>query len=135
MGKGSLWQVVAAVGIMMLVAVGLAGCGGGGDDNGGPVVVGGTVSGRVLHFDTDQGLGGVAITVGGQTAVSDNAGNFTVRNVPVGNNQVVTITPPEWLAVPGLGPILVNVFLNQDTVLQDPIRLVNAGERPPDPPN
>ncbi|HCU37886.1 MAG TPA: hypothetical protein DGT21_21345 [Armatimonadetes bacterium] len=133
MGKGSLMQLLAAVCIGTIVAAFLVGCGGG-NNNAGPINPTGTVSGRIMHFDTDQGLGGVTVTVGGRTAVSDNSGNFTVTNVPVGNNQVVTITPPEWLALPGGVQITVNVYQGQNTALADPIRLVNSGEYPPDPP-
>jgi len=133
MGKSSLMQLLTAVCIGTVVAAFLVGCGGGGDDVG-PVAATGTVSGQIKHIGTDQGLGGVTVTVGGRTAVSDNNGNFTVTNVPVGNNQVVTITPPEWLALPGTTQITVNVYEGQNTALADPIQLVDAGEFPPDPP-
>jgi len=134
MGKRNLWQAVVAISIVVLLAAVLAGCGG--DDNADPVVPAtGTVSGQIRHFQTDQGLGGVTVTVGGQNAVTDANGNFIVQNVPVGNNQVVTITPPEWLALPNGDAILVDVQQGQDTTLNAPILLINAGELPPDPPN
>jgi len=133
MGKGSLMHLLAAVCIGTIAAAFLVGCGGGNDDVG-PVAATGTVSGRILHLNTDQGLGGVTVAVGGRTAVSDNQGNFAVTNVPVGNNQVLTITPPTWLALPIMDQITVNVYEGQNTALAAPIRLIDSGEGVPDPP-
>lgn len=132
MTKTISWELIAAVAVIALVA-GTVGCSGGssvgGDD---PAVDTGSVSGQVLYFDNDQGLQNIQVTVAGQTAMTDENGNFTVTNVPAGTDREVVLTLPDWLVMPTNEPILVDVAADQTTNVKK-IYLIGAEDRPPDP--
>ncbi len=136
MRKCSLWQLMMIIVAVSLLTSGLSGCGGGGSSggNGGQDTDTGSVTGRVLHFTTDVGLGGVTVTVGGRSAVSDSNGYFTITGIAPGTGQLLTVTPPAWLSMPSIEPITVNVYADQTTTLPAAIRLIDTGEAPPQPP-
>lgn len=136
MAKSSLWKLLLAMGIIALALTGLCGCGS--DEtivNPGPGTIPGTgaVSGTVVYFNTGAGLGGIEVTIGGRTAVTDSNGRFTVINIPPGVNQQITVAPPYWLALPTVEPIRTSVFADQTTALSAPIVLIDAGSQPPGP--
>jgi hypothetical protein len=134
MTRSTVWQLIAAVAVVVVIAalVGCSGTSGGGDD---PVVNAGSVAGQILYFTTDQGLENILVTVNGRTDRTDANGDFLVTEVPAGQNLEVQITLPDWLAMPTDDPILVDVVANQTTTLPQPIRLINADDQPPGPPN
>ena len=135
MSRHIRWQLIMTIGIAALIVTGLPGCGGGGN-GGGEDDNTGSVSGQVLYFISDQGLGGVTLTVGGKSAVSTaGAGNFTITGIAPASNQVLTVTiPPDTsLALPSDEPILVDVTANETYPLAAPIRLIDSGDKPPDP--
>ena len=131
MGKGSLWQLITVMSIVSLIAVGLCGCGGGG----GVAVTTGSVAGQVLHLTTDVGLGGVILTVGGRSTQSESNGDFLITGITPAQGQELTVTPQQWVQLPGAPEILVNVYGDQTTTLPAPIRLIDASDLPPDPPS
>ncbi len=95
------WTIVVIIAAVAIVGWVIAGCGGGGSATG--------VSGSVVIIDSvpPEPAGGVTITVGGQQAVSDNDGSFTVTGVPAGTWEVVADSdfwdqvgdPPEVVVV------------------------------------
>lgn len=137
MAKTNPWRLVLAIAIIALTMTALCGCSGSNraDPGPDPQPVGGQVAGQVRYFTTDQGLGGVNLTVGGKTGTSSNNGDFLITGITPGDNQVLTVDPPDWLALPSPDPIYVNVVLNQTTTLPQPILLINAGDVPPLPPS
>lgn len=81
---------------LLMLALGLTACGGGGsdplpstsnNDPSDPVV--GTVSGKVLDYNTGSAVAGATVSVGDQTAVTDANGDYTINNVDGGSRVVV----------------------------------------------
>ena len=135
MRKSGSWRIAGLL-LAALVIVTVAGCGGGGGGGTPPTPAQtGSVSGEIKNFYPPyQGLGGVTVTVDGQTAVSDANGLFQVTGVSPGRHTV-TITPPSWLALPpGTGAITVDVLAGQDTDLTSPVLLIDSADLPPAPP-
>ncbi|MFO7946425.1 MAG: hypothetical protein R6V19_06405 [Armatimonadota bacterium] len=141
MRRTCVWKVLTAVALIALVGV-LAGCGGSGSgtpDGGGggdePVQPSetGSVAGQILYYTTDDGLENIQVTVNGVSDLTDADGNFLIEGVPPGEDLEVTLTLPDWLALPSDDEILVDVVADRRTTLPAPIRLVEPGDRPPDP--
>ena len=136
MTRVSPWRLLLAIAVIALTVSALCGCSGSSSTPEPlPQPPSGQVAGHVLYFTTDQGLGGVDLTVGGKTDTSDNNGDFLITGITPGDNQVLTVDPPAWLALPSQDPIHVDVALNQTTTLPQPIRLINSGDVPPAPPS
>jgi hypothetical protein len=87
-------KAVGLVSALVLINV-LAGCGGGGggSSSGGSSAGNTTVSGTVINSTTQQPLAGIVVSVVGTslTATTDSSGDFTIDNVP-GGNQNFTFT-------------------------------------------
>ena len=136
MAKTNPWRLVLAVAIIALTMTALCGCGSHDNAPDPPAPApSGQVAGQVRYFTTNQGLGNVYLTVGGRTGISNNNGDFLITGITPGDSQVLTVDPPDWLALPSQDPIYVNVVLNQTTTLPWPILLIDAGGGPPDPPS
>lgn len=83
--RGVLWVFT------LLIALGLAGCGGGGDSNPNtsPPPATGTVSGLVVAAGSGQALSGVAVSAGGRSTTTDVSGRYTLTSVPAANPVVI----------------------------------------------
>ncbi len=129
------WQVIMVIGIAALIVTGMPGCGGGGGGGGGEDEDTGEVAGVVQYWDQAP-LENIMVTVAEISARSDRNGNFLITGVPPGENQELTVTTPDWLALPPTGePIRVNVYANRTTTLDDAIVLFDADILElPDPP-
>ncbi len=122
----------AAVAVLTVAAIVCAGCGGDGVT---PAANTGSITGVIAHAGTGQGLGGITVSAGGVTTTTNADGQFTLSNVPAGN-QVLTITiPPDRdLVLPPYGDIVVNVRQGQNANLPLPILVIDGIETPPNPP-
>ena len=124
--------IVVAVVILSLL---LSGCGGGGgtDTKTGKV---GSVTGLVLDYLTSSPLGGVAITIGRVSAVTDGNGNFTVSDIPKGTYEVIITPNPDTNLVlpPGSGKLTVTVYADQTVALTNTVYLWDRNDIPPDVP-
>lgn len=121
-----------AVGLIAAVclAVALAGCGGGSDG----VPTAGAVYGHVVDFQSQSGIGGTVITVGGQQATSGQDGYFLVRSVGAGSHTVLVSPPTGFVLAPGSPVITAQVVGGQTTVLPNDIVLFDPTDLPPSPP-
>ncbi|MCD6361894.1 MAG: carboxypeptidase regulatory-like domain-containing protein [Armatimonadetes bacterium] len=127
------WTAIAVVAI---AAIAVVGCGGSDGDGGGQTQNTGTITGTVVHGGTGQPLGGINVAAGGVTTTTDANGNFTLRNVPVGQ-QVLTISADparDLILPPPADPIVVQVQDGQTTHLTAPILMIDGPDAPPAPP-
>ncbi len=131
MRRSKSWSGLFALSVAVLVAV-MAGCSGSG--SGAPVTNTGSVAGEVSDLTSGAKLGGVKITVGGRSVVTDTNGRFRIDGVPVGTHKVI-VEPPDFLALPpGAPDINVQVQANQVTTLPGEIVLIDRQFLPPAPP-
>lgn len=124
--------VVTAL-MLGLAALLLVGCGGGG---GGGLPTTGTVVGQVLMSGSSDPLGGITVSIGGQTAVTDSQGGFSISKVPPGN-QTLTVSPDpsRHLVWPPSTPFpVISVVAGQTTTLPAPLRMIDDSDLPPAPP-
>lgn len=124
----------AAIAVVAIAAIVVAGCGDGGGDGLGPTT--GSISGTIIHAGTGLPLGGIQVTAGGVTTTTNSSGQFTLSGVPQGSQTVtITIDPDRDLALPpGSGSIVVNVQPGQNTPLPSPVLVIDGPDMPPDPP-
>jgi len=126
---------IAALAVAVIAVAFVAGCGGGSDNPTDATT--GSVTGRILDYSQLVGIGGVTVTIGGHSALSDVNGYFTVTGINPGSNLAVTVTPPvgSGLVIPANDPVpSVNVVAGQTTQFGDPIYLMDESDTPPDPP-
>jgi len=125
----------AALIIMSVAAMLFAGCGGGGDGGAQPAQAG-SVSGTINYAATGDALGGIDVSIGNVTTTTDASGNFTLRNVPVGQQTLqIEADPDRNLVVPPGVPLTVTVNAGQTTQLPAPIQLIDDVDTPPAPPS
>ena len=129
--KSWIWASAVAV----IVVLTIAGCGGGSSSTP-PSGNNGAVSGRVEDFTQQVGLGGITVTIGGQSAVSDVNGNFTVTGVDPGQHAVSVVAPAATnLVLPPGSPIApVFVAAGQTTQLPATIFMMDKNDLPPGTP-
>lgn len=135
--------VLVAVGVLTLMV--LAGCDGGGNNGGGNPNAGlGTVSGRLMAgIDDPVGLGGQDILIRTRNVpavtvargVTDANGFFTIEGIPPGTYDVIVDVDEAtgFVVPPGTVPPIVVVLPDQETVLDDPLTVVDENDVPPDP--
>ena len=124
-------SIRSAVGVTLLAiatSVLFSGCGGGGGG-----VSGTGVSGVIVDVGSEQGIGGMVVTIGNRTATSQTPdGRFTITGLTPGHYQV-TVRPSETF-VPVPGPALfVDVVQSQMTQLAAPFLIIDRHNLPPAP--
>ena len=90
---------VAAIAVVAIADVVIAGCGGGAA---GPTNVG-SVTGYILDIVSDDGIGNMVVTIGGRQGTSDAGlgGFFTVSNIPPGDHDVLVTPTPLFTPIGG----------------------------------
>ena len=115
-----------------LAVIALAGCGGDGGP-GGQAAGTGSVQGRLVNLDTDLGVAGVTVTIGGRSATTASDGVFLITRIAPGNYDII-IDPTSGYEVAGGVPIRCDVVAGFTTSLVGtPIMVVPTGGNPPGP--
>lgn len=52
----------------------------------------GTVYGYIYDYHTHESLGGVTVTIGGLSTITDEAGDYSISNLPTGSNILLTLS-------------------------------------------
>ncbi len=114
-----------AIGVVWVVG----GCGGG--STGGGLQAGkGAVSGRIVDINSGQGIGGMSVTIGGQTDVSQTPdGSFIVRNIVPGTHDIVVTETQLFVLVGPIPPVVVPADATVN--LSDPICVIDPNYLPP----
>lgn len=86
MGKKHVRKSIITLTIFIVVGGLLSGCGSGT----------GNVTGQVTDASSGSILTGANVTSGGQITATDNYGNYTLNNVPIGNGNVTVWYPPSY---------------------------------------
>ncbi len=111
--------VVAAIAAVAITVVVIAGCGGGAA---GPTNVG-SVTGYILDVVSDDGIGNMVVTIGGQQGTSDAglSGFFTVSSIPPGDHDVFVTPTPLFTPIGGSPvaevPVTANATYYMGTIL------------------
>jgi len=125
------------VGVVIVSAALVVGCGGDGGGGGGqePQATG-SVTGTIIHGGTGLALGGIDVSIGDVAGQTDSEGTFTLAGVEVGQQALlVTPDPNRDLVLFPPGAITVVVEDGQTTELDAPIILIDAPDLPPNPPS
>lgn len=72
---------------LVTLSLTIVGCGGGGGEST-PPPAGATVTGRVVSAQGGSGIAGATVNVGGKTATTTAAGNYSVSDVATGHRRI-----------------------------------------------
>ncbi len=127
-GATVVWNATAGSGNTTVTCTVNDGAGGTANDTV-QILVGATVTGKVVALSGGAAVQGVEVEIAGRVGVSDAAGNFTIAGVGVGTHQVMTSNSSPY-TVSGVVQVAVNQAGTTVPVAQN----VQVFSGPPPPP-
>ncbi len=126
MKRGHRLIQCATLGILLLLALGLASCGGGGDGG-----IQTTATGVVRNSDTGNPVGGATVVVGTKSGITNGSGAYTVVR-PVLGPQSIQCSAGGYQSFPSGAPVQI-LIVEGPNALQTILLVPTGGGPPPAP--